>query len=119
VSSSPASIKAMYERHLSRVGEQVTIRRYTGSGLNRPRFDAEARARVEDYVPSELVGTIQQGDRRVVLYADDLLQSQFAMPVTANDKIIVRGRELSIVAVDDSTRRLQGQLIALEIQARG
>lgn len=117
--SSPSAIKAMYERHLLQVGEYITVRRYTGSGTNRPRFDVQARARVEGYAPSELIGTIQQGDRRIVLYADDLLAAQFAMPVTANDKLVIRGRELAIVAVDDNTRRLQGQLIALEIQARG
>jgi hypothetical protein len=115
----PTAVKAMYMRHLDQVGEIVVIRRYSGSGLNRPRFDVEARARVESYVPSELVGTIQQGDRRVVLFEADLLEKQFPLPVTAQDKIIIRGRELSIVAVDDNTRRLQGEMMALEIQARG
>jgi len=109
----------MYARHLFNVGEFVTIRRYTGSGLNRPRFDAKARARVTGYVPSELVGTINQGDRRVICSAEDLVNAGFAMPVTATDKIVVHGRELAIVSVDDNTRRLQGELIALEIQARG
>src|SRR5262245_39547638 len=117
--AAPHDIRAMYLRHLELVGEWVTVRRYSGSGLNRPRFDARARARVEDYQPSELVGTIQQGDRRLVLFADDLLAAQFAMPLTANDKIIIRGRELSIVKVDDNSRRLHGELMALEIQARG
>lgn len=115
----PEAVKAMYDRHLTEVGEIVVIRRYTGSGLNRPRFDAEARARVEGYVPSELTATIQQGDRRIVLFEQDLHKMQFPLPVTSQDKIIVRGRELSIVSVDNSTRRLQGSLIALEIQARG
>jgi hypothetical protein len=115
----PDAIKNMYARHLDQAGEIVVVRRYTGSGLNRPRFDAEARARVEAYVPSELVGTIQQGDRRIVLYEEDLIKAQFPLPVTAQDKLIIRGRELSIVAVDDNTRRLQGELMSLEIQARG
>jgi hypothetical protein len=115
----PEGVKAMYRRHMDAEGEYVTIRRYTGSGVNRPRFDAQARARVINYAENELVGTIIQGDRNVILYADDLYASQFAMPVTPNDKIIIRGRELSIVAVDDSSRRVNGVLIALEIQARG
>lgn len=117
--SSPTEEKARYKRHLTKVGEEITIRRYTGTGVNRPRFDATVRARVEDYRPEELVGTISQGDRRIVALAEDLYAAQFPMPVTASDKIIIRGRELAIIKADDNTRRLQGVLIALEIQARG
>jgi hypothetical protein len=41
------------------------------------------------------------------------------LPITSTDKIVLRGKELQIIAVDDSTRRVKGVLIALEIQARG
>jgi hypothetical protein len=33
--------------------------------------------------------------------------------------MIVRGRDLAIMSVDDSTRRIGGELIAYQIQARG
>lgn len=113
---SPAEIKAMYANALSEI---VTVRRYTGSGANRPHFDADARARVVGFSPVELVGSIVQGDTKIILFADDLLDVQFAQPVTVNDKVVVRGKELAIIASDDSTRRVDGVLIAYEIQARG
>lgn len=112
-------IKHTYERMLQLVGEVVTLRRYTGTGTNRPRFDAAVRARVEGYRPDALTGTIQQGDRHLIMLADDLFAAQFPLPILTSDKVVVRGRELQIIATDDSTRRVQGQLIAIELQARG
>jgi hypothetical protein len=77
------------------------------------------RARVTGYQENELVGGIQQGDRKVIMLSEDLVTAGFSMPVTANDKLMLRGKQISIVSVDDSTRRIQGVLIAYEIQARG
>jgi len=114
---SVASAKASYARTLK---ERVTLRRYTGSGTNRPRFDAEnIRARTVGYEPHELVGTIVQGDRKMIVFADDLIAKGFALPVTANDKVWMRGKEMAIIAPDDSTRRVDGVLIAIELQVRG
>jgi hypothetical protein len=50
---------------------------------------------------------------------DDLISAGFSLPVTKNDKAIVRGKELNIQSVDDNTRRIEGVIIAYEIQARG
>jgi hypothetical protein len=109
--------KASYRRALK---ERVTIRRYTGTGANRPRFDIEnVRTRIVGYEPHELVGTIQQGDRKAIIYADDLMGRGLALPITNADKLVVRGKELAIVAADDSTRRVEGVLIAIELQVRG
>jgi hypothetical protein len=71
------------------------------------------------YIPSELIGTINQGDRRVIILVDDLETRQFPIPVTKNDKMVVRGKEINIESVDDNTRRINGELIAYDIQARG
>ena len=110
-------VKASYRRDLKEI---VTIRRYTGSGANRPRFDAEnIAARVAGYTPHELIGTIIQGDRKIIVLVDDLIQRQFALPVTTNDKVVVEGKELAIIAVDGSTRKVDDVLIAYELQARG
>lgn len=114
----PDGYKAMYRRRIG-VGEPILIRRYTGAGVNRPRFDAEVRARVVGYQAEELVGGIVQGDRKVIFLAEDLNAAQFAGPITTNDKAVVRGKELAIIAPDDSTRRCQGVLIAYELTVRG
>jgi hypothetical protein len=115
----PTQARATYRRMMTLVGETVSIRRYTGTGANRPRFDAEVTARVTEYEPSELVGTIVQGDRKVIVLAEDLFTAQFPIPPKKGDKVVVRGKELNIEAPDDNTRRIQGEIIAYEIQVRG
>jgi hypothetical protein len=125
--STPSQIKADYRAQLALVGEMVTIRRYTGTGTNRPKIDRPVLARIAGYGPTELVGTIMQGDRRVIALADDITQpttdsppQTLTLPILTSDKIVTRdGKELQIIASDDSTRRVRGVLIALEIQARG
>lgn len=108
---------SLYRRTLK---ELVCLRRYTGSGASRPYFDYPAHAQVVGYQPHELVGLVQQGDRKVILFVQDLVDAQFPFPVRANsDQIIVRSKPLTIIDQDDSTRRDGDTLIALEIQARG
>lgn len=112
----PDSVKASYRRNLN---ETVQVRRYTGTGTNRPRFDTSARAQVVGFAPHELVGTIVQGDRKAIVYADDLIENGLTMPVTTNDKLVVKGKELAIIAADGDTRKIGGVLIAYELQVRG
>lgn len=112
-------IAADYRRAMDAVGEVVAFRRYTGAGANRPRFDADIRARVMDYTPDELIGTIVQGDRKLIVLAEDMIAAQVPLDMRKGDKIVVRGKELNIEAVDDNTRRVQGVLIAYELQVRG
>ncbi|MCA0032760.1 hypothetical protein [Mesorhizobium sp. B263B2A] len=115
----PTEIKTSYRRILSEVGEPILIRRYTGSGANRPRFDAPVLARVVGYQPHELVGTLVQGDRKLIVLVEDLIDAQFALPVVTGDKAVIRGVECNIEAADDSTRRIGTTLIAYELQVRG
>ena len=114
----PEEVRQSYVKALDAAGDPITnvsIRRFTGSGVGRTHVDTPARARVTGYQERELVSTIQQGDRKVIILADDL----DTLVPTPNDKVMLRNKMLSIVAVDDSTRRIQGVLIAYEIQARG
>ena len=112
----PQSSKAAHARALT---ENVIARRYTGAGLSRARFDAKARSQVMGFAPHELIGGVIQGDRKVILYADDLTANGLAHPLTTNDKIVVRGVETQIIASDDSTRRIDGVLVAYVLQVRG
>lgn len=117
----PDDVRSTYRRFIDVCGETVMVRRFTPAtgGLGRPKFDTEVRARVTGYAPDELVGSIVQGDRKVILLVEDLIDRQFAMPILASDKVVVRGRELAIIAPDDSTRRFGTVLIAYELTARG
>jgi hypothetical protein len=114
----PEQLRAAYRRHVSNF-ETVSIRRYTGTGTNRPRFDWDVAARVTEYAAEELVGPITQGDRKLIVLHEDLVEAGFPFPVQngANWKVVVRGKELQIKAVNDNTRRLSGELIAYEITA--
>jgi hypothetical protein len=116
---SPSEIKASYRRMMDAVGEPIAIRRYTGTGANRPFFDAPVMARVVEFKPSDLVGDIIQGDRSLIVIAQDLIDAQVPLNLRKGDKAMVRGKELNIEAVDDNTRRVQGELIAYEIRVRG
>lgn len=115
----PDGVKAAYRRGMDAAGEVVTFRRYSGAGANRSFFEAEVRARVVDYQPKELVGSIQQGDRRVILLAEDMIAAQVPLDIRKGDKIIVRGKELNVESPNDNTRRIRGVLIAYELQVRG
>lgn len=113
----PDAVKASYRRTLKDI---ISVRRYTGSGANRPRFDApKIRANVSGFAPHELIGTIVQGDRKVIVFIDDLIERKMALPITTNDKVVIEGKELAIMGVDGSTRQVNGVLIAYELQVRG
>ncbi len=114
-----AAARASHRRMITEVGETIKIRRYSGTGNARTSTDYEVLARVMGYQPHELVGGIVQGDRKLIVLADDLEASELTLPVLKTDKAVVRGKELAIQGVDDSTRRIGGTLIAYEITARG
>lgn len=115
----PEAAAASHRRMLGQVGEQITLRRFTGSGTNRPYFDVTVTARVVAFEPKDLVGGIQQGDRKLIVLAQDLFDAQWPAPPKKGDAAIVRGKTLNVEAVDDNTRRIHGELIAYEIQVRG
>ena len=107
--TNPAQIKADYRNHLAATGEMVTIRRYTGTGTNRPE-DRPAGAGADRGLRAERTGrTIQQGDRRVIALAEDVTKpttdsppQSLTLPITTRNKIVTRdGKELQIIACDD------------------
>ncbi len=112
----PAQALASHRKFINAIGEQVFVRRYSGVGHLRTPVDTAAQARVMGFTPKELVGSIVQGDRKVIMLVDTL---GAVLPITTFDQLVIRGREVSIKSVDDNTRRIAGVLIALEIHAAG
>ncbi len=109
-----AEIKAAYARELK---EPIKVRRFTGAGPNRPFFDIEVRGKARLYGATELIGTITQGDWNVLLLVDDLTEQNFAHPLTTNDKAVVDGKEIAILAA--STRKApDGTKVVYDCQAR-
>lgn len=111
----PGQARDTYKRMIAALGETVTFRR-----IGTPNVDKDIRCRVTGYQPDQVVGAIQQGDRRLVALAEDVEGSGFPTPIRERfDKVILRGHETTIQAVDDSTRRVAGTLIAYELRIRG
>lgn len=122
----PDQALASHRRMLLQVGEAITVRRYVGTGAGRTATEAVAQGRVMGYLPKEIVGAVQQGDRKVILLNDPAaavpsgkVALSTLLPLDSDDRLVLRGAEVAIQGVDDSTRRIAGVLIALELQVRG
>lgn len=112
-------IKARYREALSKRGETIKIRRYTGTGPSRPMFEVECRAVVTGYQPEEMVGGIQQADKKAIVLHEDLAGTGLSLPLTNSDFAIVKGKQHAIRVPDDATRRVAGVVIAYELQVIG
>lgn len=114
-----------YRRMVAEAGEPVWLRRYSGTGASRTGYDyGPVMARVTGYMPHELVGNVKQGDRKVVMMADEVEPAGFPLPFQPADKLVLRlgaldEKELNIEFADDSTRRVGGVLVAYELRAAG
>lgn len=115
----PAEARRMYRVQMDLHGEDISIRRYTGTTQARTHVDRPCRARVMGYSPDELTGAITQGDRKIIVLAEDLEGESPEFTITKSDRAVVRSTELAIMAVDDSTKRIGSTLIAYVLQARG
>jgi hypothetical protein len=123
----PAQALDSYRRMLAKAGEDITVRRYGGTGGARAIvMQAVARGRPIGAGATQLVGETVQRDCKVILINDPAapiangnVPLAAMLPLTESDKLFFRGAEVAIQAIDDSTRRIQGTLVALEIQVRG
>jgi hypothetical protein len=114
----PQAARSAYKRLLGQT-ETVTLRRFHGTGTPRSKYEQPAKARVQGYDPQEFIGTVLHGDRRLIVLAEDLEGGAVALPILVSDKIVVRGKEIQIIAIDDNTRRVGSTLCAYELQVRG
>lgn len=115
----PEEARGHYREFITSIGEQVLIRRYFGTGSTRPKYEAQAWAKVAGYDPQVLAGQMQQGDRHLIVLAEDLEDAQFSLPITSNDRVEIGGKELAISVPDDFTRRIAGTVVAYDLIARG
>lgn len=124
------AIVAAYKRAFSRLGVtvNVTFTRITGVAPNKVPVSATVAAVVRNYMPdtteveqtgisSSKLGAITQGDRLIIVMADDLASAGFPLPLAKNDKVTVpTGDQLTIVSVDAFVRSAAG---AIELRATG
>lgn len=113
---------AGYRRAIHARGEFVTVRRISGVAPNATVFNANVRAIVMDYKPQTPVmkvdpeGAVTLGARTIIVLDADLRDASYPLPISKNDKVVVRGEELNIMSVDPNTRNVAG---AVEIVAEG
>jgi hypothetical protein len=123
------NVVAAYRRGLVKAGVPVTVTRINGFAPNAVTFSAEnITAIVRDYrsdasavsetgFASAKMGAITQGDRLVIVMADDLAQAGFQLPLKKNDRITLStGDVLNVTAVDALKRAAAG---AIELKAAG
>lgn len=110
----PDAAKASYARQLANA-DTVVLSRFGVDGTFGP-----IRARVTNFLPDDVVFDVQQGDRKVILLADDVAGSGFPLPFLPEvDRVDWNGSLLAVKAVDDATRRVGGVTIAYELQVAG
>lgn len=92
----------------------LTFRR----GFPPSNTDITVRARLRGYRADELVGGVQQGDRQVIAYGDDV---SFSPPLKTGDVVLhpVDSRPLLIQEVDGSTGRNDEGLVVYYLRVRG
>ena len=109
-------------------GVQVTFTRVTGVAPNAVTKSATVKAVVrhykidtretgqEGFKPAS-PGAITQGDREILVMADDLAAGGFPLPVQKGDKIAAAtGEKMHVISADALKRSVAG---CIEIQAAG
>lgn len=111
---------------LVEIGEHIIVRRWSGTGAGRTCVEAQVRARVSGYTPSQIIGAVAQGDISVIVLNDPdanvpagKVSLGSLLPLSVDDKLVIRDEEKSIKGINDNSRRIGGVLIALEIHAKG
>jgi hypothetical protein len=101
------------------LARQVTLSRF---GARRSANSARSCARIATYLPQELTGNMQEGDRKVIVLADDIAGVRPSLCRSGRSRIAsswLDGRSLVIQSVDDTTRRVAGVLVAFELRVSG
>lgn len=114
-----ARIQASYLRALASAmgpGEALVLHR--GFGAAATSFPVQGW--VTGYAQQDMAGEVQQGHRKAIILASSVTDSGFPLPIVAQqDRIGFAGKTLAIVSVDEATRRVQGELIAYELELAG
>ncbi len=116
----PAAVQAAYARALGANGPAETVQ-LVRQGNNTVYL---AQAWVTDFVPQDLAGAVEQGRRNAVVLASSVAASGFPLPFVVKSDRLVWGlggtpKSNAITKVDDATRRVQGALVAYELDLEG
>ena len=93
-------------------GETIVLRREGA-----PNVDVTVKAFVTGFAPSELVGDIKQGDRKVVIANAEIVAAAWPGPPRIGDRAIIGGKTFTIGAPD--TRKMGDEICGHWMVARG
>jgi hypothetical protein len=121
------SAQAFTRQGIMLVGIPVTFERVTGYAPNVVIVSATVTAKVMKYALDTVTvaetgysaskpGAIRQGDRQILVMADDLAAAGFPLPVLKSDRVLVPGDTINIITVDANKRAMAG---CIEIEAAG
>lgn len=109
------SVADEIEAEVTTYGQQVVLRRLTGTGLT--PTDVTLFAVVRGYQPQDLVGMIAEGDRRVIMGNKAIVAASWPGPPKRDDQIVIDGKSTNIIACASIT--LDGDIARHDIQVRG
>lgn len=112
----PEAALNSYRKQLERHGEIVSIDRMVPN-VGFQAVATDVRARIMGYSPEEIAAGIEQGHRKAVILAEDVSALNPALKI--GDYLSVRGVRMRINAIDDSTRRIGGTLLAYQCDVSG
>lgn len=110
---SAEDIAAAYRAALEQYGETVSVSR-PGTA-----FTASVLARPAEFMPNDMLGEVRQGDRKLILLAEDFTNADYPLPLRKGDKITLNGNEMNLEFADDMTARVGGTTIAIIARVRG
>ena len=90
---------------IGKIGKPVTLRRITATPSGQPPIylDVVVNAVVNNFQPSELIGGqsgIVQGDRKVTIASQQIIDAQWPWPVKTGDKVIIDGKPGTVQGMD-------------------
>ena len=116
------------DRAVAANGQNIGLKRITGTGANQVPFSVTVRAWVTNYVPQQLGDEIIQGDTKIVISPTAIEATDWpgAQPPGSvgdsrvprrGDKVTVQGRDRNIEAA--APFYIDGALVRIELQTRG
>jgi hypothetical protein len=108
----PEHARRALQRQIDKHGSLVTLHR-------QGTVSFDTKARVTGFAPQDLSGGIEQGDSLVILPAESVENSGWKEPIVPSDQLVIDGALTTVINVDDRTRRINGVLIAYQLQVRG
>jgi hypothetical protein len=111
----PAAAVSALDRALRIAGEQITLRRT--SGTQQVPFDVEVTACVREFTPGTPEGFFVQGETAVILSPSEMEKRQWCWPPQPGDVVMTRGFNRTVRGVNPV--RIGDMLVRLELAVIG